>query len=867
MFGTDSLKWKEVFGVAWKKIAEVCPEIGGFIIFHETGEVVMDENAKALANIDKSPEYNRMLSFLSKLPMRLEGGAKLMTQILEYNDQYTAGILKRQVSFSELKKSSILPLCDVSRLIIEITKNKTSSLLALIKLEMSGVNLLSEYQMFEALTEIIRTTPDNTLLSAHSPNCFWLYIPDFCSDPVKYLSEIQKAVKAHSLAKNEGNDMTARRYIGFSAGICAHEASTVQKMSTAEFALFEAELKGAESIVSYSDEKYESGKGEYEKMSRFMRLINDNLFMYHFQPIVSARDGEIIAYEMLMRSDSSINMNPLEILDCAEKARRLYDIEKATMKNALSIIGKNQDMLKDRKLFVNSITAHMLTDNDWNLLEGEYGELMEKMVIEFTEQTEIDDQSINTIRARMERRNIKLAIDDYGTGYSNTSNLIRYNPDYVKIDRMLIDGINSKPKVRKLVAGIVEFIHENGYQALAEGVETYDELKTVIQLGCDLIQGYYVSKPKPVMLLNTAENICKEITDINLENFGSIVMTYTPEEGEEVDLCRIATDGYSSVMIDKENVTLRGSADVSLEITVLVKNGTKTALTLDNAYLKTSKEPPIIDIGDNCEVCLTVNGKNILEGRGIYVPRTSDLHIAGGGDLKIISNMNDCYAIGTNINNNPGNIFIELIGKLFVEANGDTAIGIGGGKNESSNVIVITSGEISVVCSGKYCLGIGITDGNSIVDIENCCCNIKITAPDIVGIGSFKNKTDMQMKNFRLTEELSGINIAGVGTISEGTGKIIISDGTVENVLKGRTVNGIGTRNGNINCRVLNSSLSLYCECASVSGVGDMYGSGDVFLEETCLDFEFQTGDGFAYGSRTGQLKCIKIDEKININA
>lgn len=864
MFVTDSLKWKEIFGTSWQKMAEVCPEIGGYIIFHETRETMMDDNAKALADMDKSPEYDRMLDFLSKLPLRLEDGSRLTSNILEYNDQYTAGILKRQLEF---KKDSILPVCDASRLIAELTKNEARSLLALIKVEISGSELPSEYQMFDVLTEIKKTTPDGTLMSFHSASCFWLYIPDFQSDPVKYLSELQETLKTAASKETGDSGLSPCRYMGFSAGIGAYGVPPIQKMSTAEFALYQAEVKGNESIVSYSDEQYESGKGEYEKTNRFMRLINENLFMYHFQPIVSARGGEIIAYEMLMRSDSSINMNPLEILDCAEKARRLYDIEKATMKNALSIIGQNQDMLKNRKLFVNSITAHMLTDKDWNILESEYGELMEKMVIEFTEQTEIDDQSIDTIRARMERRNIKLAIDDYGTGYSNTSNLIRYNPDYVKIDRMLIDGINSKPKVRKLVAGIVEFIHENGYQALAEGVETFDELKTVIQLGCDLIQGYYVSKPKPVMLLNTAENICKEITDINLENFGYIVRTYTPEEGEIVDLCCIATDGYSSVMIDKENVTLKGSSDVSLEITVLVKNGTKTTLTLDNAYLRTAKEPPIIDIGENCEVYLTVDGKNTIEGRGVYVPQTSDLHIVGGGDLTIISNMNDCYAIGTNLHNNPGNIFIELNGRLYAEANGDTAIGIGGGKNDASNVIKITGGIITVVCSGKYCLGIGITEGNSIVDIGNCRCNVRVTAPDVVGIGSFKGKTDLQLRNFMLKQELSGINIAGIGTVSEGTGSITLYEGSMENVLKGRTVNCIGTRNGSINCNTLNLSVSLYCECASVSGIGDVYGSGDVILENTKLFFDFQTGDGFAYGSQTGLVKCTNVDDKININS
>lgn len=78
MFGTDSAKWKEIFGGSWKKIEEVCPEIGGFIVFHKDEEVVMDSNARKLARMDKLPAYGEMLDFLSGLPLYLEDGARLI---------------------------------------------------------------------------------------------------------------------------------------------------------------------------------------------------------------------------------------------------------------------------------------------------------------------------------------------------------------------------------------------------------------------------------------------------------------------------------------------------------------------------------------------------------------------------------------------------------------------------------------------------------------------------------------------------------------------------------------------------------------------------------------------------------------------
>lgn len=69
-----------------------------------------------------------------------------------------------------------------------------------------------------------------------------------------------------------------------------------------------------------------------------------------------------------------------------------------------------------------------------------------------TEQTEISEDDLDRIRVRLEKNNMSLAIDDYGTGYSNTSNLLRYDPEVVKIDRSLISGIDQNPKAQKIVS-------------------------------------------------------------------------------------------------------------------------------------------------------------------------------------------------------------------------------------------------------------------------------------------------------------------------------------------------------------------------------------------------------------------------------
>lgn len=865
MYVSINEKWKEIFGEVWQEVTKACPDIGGFLIDHEHGSVFFDDNAKALTKTDDAPDYDKARELIDNLMKHSDNKGDISVKIAVCTEEYTAGFFKRS-EIAAIERKSILPVCETSQITIALTQNTAPSLLALIELKMSDGSNLSEYCIFEALTSIKKSAPENTMLSAHSANRFWIYIPNFSGNGFDCLSQLGEVVKNTYIGYNSESSLT-QRYVTFSAGIGEEGVIPAKRMNTAEFALYEAAGSGMGSIVCYSSEQYETDKSEYEKTSRFLRLVNENLFLYHFQPIVSATDGEIVAYEMLMRSDSSIGMFPLEILEYAEKTKRLYDIEKATMTNALSIIEKHQDIFKKRKLFVNSITAHALTDEDWIALENEYGELMEKMVIEFTEQTEIDEQSLDNIRSRLSRSKVKIAIDDFGTGYSNTSNLIKYTPDYVKIDRSLIEGINEKPKMRRLVSGFIEFIHENGYQALAEGVETYEELQTMIQLGSDLIQGFYTSKPKPIMLLEISSSICYDIKTINLVNSDNISRPYHPKEGEVVDLCLIRSDGYNSVFVETETVTIKGRTDIYLDTLIMIKNGIKTKITLENIRIKTEKDFPTITVGEESDTELIISGDNDLDGRGIYVPQSASLSITGSGELSITSNREDCYAIGVNSENSPGNIVVDMSGKLNVKANGDTTVAIGGGKNEKSNAIRILGGIISIICTGRRCIGIGIASGNSIIDIENCKCSLDINSPDVVGIGSYDSNIDIQMKHFSLIESFSGINIAGIGTIENGTGNIIMSDGSLDGVMKGRVVNCIGSRSGKVNCRLNNTDVSLYCESGSVSGIGDMYGDGDVNIEKSNVKLDFRTGEGFAYGSRSGVVNCVDTAESIIINA
>ncbi|MBE5815773.1 MAG: EAL domain-containing protein [Clostridiales bacterium] len=253
-----------------------------------------------------------------------------------------------------------------------------------------------------------------------------------------------------------------------------------------------------------------------KQYTAFSLLLEKNLFHYHFQPIVHAKTGDIYAYEALMRTDQLIGMNPLEVLDAARQYNRLYDIEKATLFNIMDRYARELEQFGGHKVFINTIPGHFLSDEDRHLLADRYGGLMSKVVFELTEQDTVSDAELSAIKELCgESSGSSIAIDDYGTGHSNIVNLMRYAPQVIKIDRYLIEEIHKNPNKQMFVRSTIEFARLNQIMVLAEGVETSEEMRMAIDLGVDLIQGYYTGRPAPDPIGAIKEEIRQEIIAAN----------------------------------------------------------------------------------------------------------------------------------------------------------------------------------------------------------------------------------------------------------------------------------------------------------------------------------------------------------------
>ena len=282
----------------------------------------------------------------------------------------------------------------------------------------------------------------------------------------------------------------------------------------ADFAMYEVKHSTKGEVREFDMERYRDGIYAMKQRSDFEVLIREQQVDYYFQPIFSARDGHVAAYEALMRPRLPALSSPQRVMELASEMGRLYDIEKLTLfracecYEALEAAGKVEP---DALVFVNSIASISLSDEDWASFCAAHKAVLPKLVVEITEEEEMNEQALEQKRNAPGAPAV-FALDDYGSGYSNGSSLLTIAPRYVKVDIAIIRGIDADPDKQQFLKALIEYARPRGVQVLAEGVETMNDLRRVLEMGVDLLQGYGLARPaaEPVAIREKAARVIEE---------------------------------------------------------------------------------------------------------------------------------------------------------------------------------------------------------------------------------------------------------------------------------------------------------------------------------------------------------------------
>ena len=588
--------------------------------------------------------------------------------------------------------------------------------------------------------------------------------------------------------------------------------------------------------------------------SAFNLLVEKNLFTYHFQPIVDARTGNVYAYEALMRTSGGINMSPLDVLEIARKYDRLYEIEKATLFNVMRHYVEHYEEFGGHLLFINTIPGHFLNDDDCGLLMEMYGEYMDHVVFELTEQNTISDNELQAIRRlRKDGEDAQIAVDDYGTGHSNIVNLLRYAPQVIKIDRFLISEIQNDINKQMFVKNTIEFARLNGIKTLAEGVETFDELQTVIEYGMDLVQGYYLGRPIAEPVVAIQDQVKNEIVskNIRLSKLDSDMRAYTAKDGEVINLLDLAINKYTFIDVFGGQITLMGEKDHTVDMVVRVADNVKATLVFHNANFKGATETTV-QIGSGCQVDLVLEGENTLYKEGILVPPTSSLQVKGNGNLTIVASRNEGVGIGANYNSPYGSLTFDLTGAINVEASGDNVVCIGGGKTVKECIHMI-NGSFNLDAKGINIIGVGSSSGNADIRVENAELRVHCAGDDAVAIGSVSGRAKVRSTGY--IEVLNDCeNAVGIGSMSGRESELYFNRGKVKVINRCFESTCIGSMEGSIMIYCTGAVVDIYAEGTKVTGIGSMNGRAQTIVSSGTLCLSFLAATVLAHGNAHCQL-------------
>jgi EAL domain-containing protein (putative c-di-GMP-specific phosphodiesterase class I) len=211
-----------------------------------------------------------------------------------------------------------------------------------------------------------------------------------------------------------------------------------------------------------------------------------------FQPIVQWREKRVFAYEALLRSEEPLMKSPADMLDAAERLGRIHELGRAVRAHVAHAASAAPEGVK---FFVN-LHSEDLNDPELYAAELPLSQIASRVVLEVTERASLHAvKNIASCMAKLRTMGFQVAIDDLGAGYAGLTSFTQLEPEVAKLDMSLVRGIDTDARRRSIVQSMTKLCGDLGIQVVAEGVETAAERDVLVEVGCDLLQGYLFARP------------------------------------------------------------------------------------------------------------------------------------------------------------------------------------------------------------------------------------------------------------------------------------------------------------------------------------------------------------------------------------
>ncbi|WP_077962188.1 putative bifunctional diguanylate cyclase/phosphodiesterase [Ensifer adhaerens] len=305
----------------------------------------------------------------------------------------------------------------------------------------------------------------------------------------------------------DGFEVSDKRYpvtASIGAAICPDDATNLAELiSNADAAMYQAKTSGKNRSARYSRALHDKRTRLRQIQDELRSLDPDEQFHLVYMPMVDT-EGRVTGCEALLRWYSPVlgNVTPDEFVPIAESSGLFTKIDWWVINKAMSDCGQLKALFgPETVLAINISSAELhskaIADHFADCLER-HGLEARSIEIELTETfaVKFSDQLRRNIDA-LRQNGFRLSIDDFGAGYTSVQQIIEYTADTIKLDRALVSNLTASHSLPVLKA-LIALCHAKDVAVVGEGIDTPEKLAMLTAAGCDLFQGYLISKPLPI---------------------------------------------------------------------------------------------------------------------------------------------------------------------------------------------------------------------------------------------------------------------------------------------------------------------------------------------------------------------------------
>ncbi len=323
-------------------------------------------------------------------------------------------------------------------------------------------------------------------------------------DGVNNEIDLEKILKKLSETKININISEYLFTVNFSIGAVLYPHHTTnfnELLKFADIALYESKNKNKSSYTIYHPFQLNQVLRKLELIQEIKFCVEKNELFLNFQPQVNIKTGELVGVESLVRWNSIYfgEISPSVFIKIAEESNSILDIGKFVIEKSIQTISKwKESKLKYPKVAINFSIKQLEQNNIVDMVEEirtKYKIEPDKIEIEITESIMMNKRTIIIDNLfRFKNLGYSIALDDFGTGFSSITYLSQLPINKIKLDKSFFENFQSQEK-KNLLISIIQFIKNLNYDLLAEGVEDKEIAEFLLESGCDIIQGYLISKP------------------------------------------------------------------------------------------------------------------------------------------------------------------------------------------------------------------------------------------------------------------------------------------------------------------------------------------------------------------------------------